>query len=57
MQVLKDKTDKQLLESLLAESAKASNELKCAQADVAKASSRLSFVVLTVNELLQRSGD
>ena len=57
MDVLENKTDQQLLESLLAEVAKASRELKCAQQDVVKAQNRLGFVIVLTNTLINRQGD
>ena len=57
MDVLDKKTDQQLLRSLLAEAAKASAELRCAQADLAKAQSRNAFVVALLNELINRKKD
>jgi hypothetical protein len=57
MDVLDSKTDDELLSSLLAEVAKASKELKCAQADVHKAQSRLSFVLVLTNEMINRQKD
>ena len=54
MKILLDKTDQELLESLLAEAAKATAEIKCAQGDLAKAQSRLSFVLAVANTLIQR---
>lgn len=57
MDVIKHKTDSQLIQSLIAEVAKATNEIKCAQNDIRKAQSRLSFVLLLVNELSDRNTD
>jgi hypothetical protein len=57
MEVLDQKTDLELLRSLLAEAAKASAELRCAQADLNKAQSRNSFVVALLNELINRKTD
>lgn len=57
MEVLHTKTDKELLESCLAEIAKAGNELKCAKGDLEKAQSRLRFLVVVANELVNRQGD
>lgn len=57
MDLLKGKTDEELLQSLLGEIAKATNELKCSLADVAKAQSRLSFVLVLTNTLIERQGD
>lgn len=54
MDILDKKTTDELLRSLLAETAKATNELRCAKADVEKAQSRLTFVVALVNELIKR---
>ena len=57
MDILDQKTDKELLLSTLAELAKTSNELKCAKADLVKISSRLSFLLAVTNELINRQGD
>jgi hypothetical protein len=51
------KTDSELLRSLLAETAKATNELKCSLGDVQKAQARLSFVLALANTLIERSTD
>ncbi len=48
------KTDTELLRSLLAETAKATNEIRCAQGDLVKAQSRLAFTVAVVNTMIQR---
>ena len=55
MQILDTKTDKELIQSLLAELAKARNELSCAKADLDKSSSRLTFLLAVVNNLINRS--
>jgi hypothetical protein len=55
MQIVDSKTDQELIESLLAEVAKATNELRCSQADLKKAQNRLAFVLMLSNELLNRS--
>ena len=57
MEILKNKTSSDLLKSLLGEAAKASNEIKCAQGDLAQAQNRLSFILVLVNELLNRKED
>lgn len=57
MDVLDSKSDKDLLLSLLAEVAKATNELKCAQSDLSKAQSRLGFVLAITNTLIDRKED
>lgn len=54
MDVVDDKTTSELLRSLLAEIAKATNEIRCADADVKKAQNRLSFALVIVNSLIQR---
>jgi hypothetical protein len=50
-------SDKQLLRSMLAETAKANNEIKCAKADLEKAQNRLSFLIMLTNKLIERQGD
>jgi len=57
MDILDNKTDQELYESLLAEAAKARNELTCAQRDLNKAQSRLSFILVLANELINRKVD
>lgn len=57
MQILENKQDQELLQSLLSEIAKATNELRCAQGDLNKAQSRLSFTLALANELVNRQGD
>ena len=54
MDVIDSKTTNQLLLSLLAETAKATNELRCAQADVTKAQSRLQFAIVLLNKMIER---
>ena len=57
MDVLGNKTNKELLKSLLAEIAKAQNELKCAKGDLDKAQSRISFLIVLANDLINRQED
>jgi hypothetical protein len=57
MDVLNTKTPDELYRSLLSEIAKAKNEITCAKGDIAKANSRLSFLLVLINELIDRSGD
>jgi len=57
MNVLDSKTDKELLESLIVEIAKATNELKCAKADIDKAQSRIRFLLVLAHTLIERQGD
>lgn len=54
MDLLDTKTDDELIRSLLAEAAKARNELRCAQTDIDKAQNRLAFVIMLTNKLIQR---
>lgn len=57
MDVLDKKSDLELLQSLLAEMAKANNEIKCAQADLNKAQNRMKFLLLLANTLIDRQKD
>jgi hypothetical protein len=57
MDVLDNKTDKELLESLIAEIAKATNELKCARGDLEKAQSRIKFLLVLAHTLIERQKD
>lgn len=57
MDVLDNKTDKELLESLVAEIAKATNEIKCAKGDLDKAHSRIKFLLVLAHTLIDRQGD
>ena len=57
MDVLDRKTDNELLRSLVAEVAKANNELNCATNDLKKARSRISFLVVLTNKLIDREED
>ena len=55
MEILQNKSDLELAQSLLAEIAKSTNELRCAAADIGKAHSRLSFLVALSNEMIKRN--
>jgi len=57
MDVIDNKSDQELLASLLAEIAKANNELKCARGDIEKAQGRIKFATMLINTLIQRQGD
>ena len=57
MDILDNKSDRELLQSLLAELAKANNEVKCAQADLNKAQNRMKFLLLLANILIERHED
>jgi hypothetical protein len=57
MDILDTKTDLELLKSLLAELAKAKNELACAKGDIDKISSRIGFLLAVTNTMINRSKD
>jgi hypothetical protein len=57
MDILDSKTDKELLKSLLAELAKAKNELVCAKGDIDKISSRIGFLLVVTNTMINRKED
>jgi hypothetical protein len=57
MDILDDKSDKALLESLVAEIAKATNEIRCARADIDKAQSRIKFTLIIAHTLINRQKD
>lgn len=57
MDVLDSKTNLALLQSMVGEIAKARNELKCAQADVDKANSRIGFLLVLTSKLIERQGE
>lgn len=52
--MLDTKTTDELLQSLLAEVAKASNELRCCKRDVEKATNRLQFAIMVINTMIDR---
>lgn len=57
MDILDKKTDRELLDSLVAEIAKATNELRCAKADIDKIQSRIRFLLVLAHTLIERQGD
>jgi hypothetical protein len=57
MDLLRHRTDQELLASCVAEIAKSTNEIRCSQADLSKAQSRLSFVLAVINEIINRNKD
>lgn len=57
MDLIDKKSDKELLQSCIAEVAKSKNEITCASRDIEKAQSRLNFCVVLINKLLDRTGD
>jgi hypothetical protein len=57
MNILENKTDAELIRSLLAEIAKTQNEIRCARGDLEKANSRVNFCIAVLNELVNRHED
>jgi hypothetical protein len=57
MNILANKTDAELIRSLLAEIAKTQNEIRCARGDLEKANSRVNFCIAVLNELVNRHED
>jgi hypothetical protein len=57
MNILENKTDAELIRSLLAEIAKSQNEIRCARGDLEKANSRVNFCIALLNDLVNRHED
>jgi hypothetical protein len=57
MDPIDKKTDQEIYLSIVAEAAKAKNELSCAQRDLTKANSRLEFLLVLANTLINRKKD
>jgi|TARA_B110000977_G_scaffold143597_1_gene182338 hypothetical protein len=57
MDILDRKTDKELLQSMIAELAKVGNELKCARNDLDKATSRQRFLLVLAHKMIERNKD
>jgi hypothetical protein len=57
MDVIDNKSDKELLQSLVVEIAKCTNELKCARNDLEKAQGRIRFLLVLAHELINRQKD
>lgn len=57
MQVLADKSNTELLQSVIAELAKARAELRCAEEDLKKAAGRIGFLIVLSHELINRQKD
>jgi hypothetical protein len=55
MDILDTKSNSELLRSIIAELAKARNELACAKGDLDKANSRITFLLAVANTVLNRS--
>jgi hypothetical protein len=54
MDILNTKSDDELLASIVAELAKAKNELACAQRDIDKATGRIGFLLMIANTMINR---
>jgi hypothetical protein len=57
MDILDKKTDDEILRTMLAEIAKANNEIRCARGDLEKAHGRLNFLLVLANKMIERQGD
>lgn len=57
MEVLQNKSTENLQQTMLAELAKSTNELRCATKDIEKAANRIGFALVILNELLERDHD
>ena len=57
MDLLDTKSDEELMKSLIGELAKAKNELACAKGDIDKISSRIGFLLVVANTMINRSKD
>lgn len=57
MDIIENKTDRELLQSLLASVAKAQNEIRSAENDLRKAMRRNQFNIMLINKLLERETD
>lgn len=57
MDVLENKTDEELGQSIVAELAKAQNEISCARRDISKASNRIAFALALQNSVMNRKKD
>ena len=57
MDILRQKTDQEILASILAEIAKSTNEIRCASGDIQKANSRMTFAIAALTELMDRKKD
>lgn len=55
MEILDNKSDDELLSTMLAEIAKCRNEISCASGDIAKAQGRLGFLLVLSNTLINRN--
>lgn len=56
-EIIDSKSNKELLDSIVAEIAKATGELRCARGDIDKANNRIRFCLLLAHTLIDRQGD
>jgi hypothetical protein len=54
MDILNNKSNEELYQSILCEIAKSRNEVACARSDLNKANSRLTFVLAVASTLIDR---
>lgn len=57
MNILDNKSQTELLKSLLASVAKAQNEIRSAEADINKAIKRNQFNIMLINKMIERETD
>jgi hypothetical protein len=57
MDILDKLSENELTQTLIAELAKATNELACAKRDIDKAQSRLRFILVVAHEMINRKED
>ena len=57
MNILNNKSQDELLKSLLASVAKAQNEIRSAEADINKAIKRNQFNIMLINKMIERETD
>jgi hypothetical protein len=55
--LIDSKNDKELLQSLIAETAKATAELRSARADIEKVQKRIQFILMLAHKLIERNED
>ena len=57
LDLIDTKTDAELIQSVMVELAKSKAELNCARTDINKITSRIGFLLVVVNKLIDRQGD
>lgn len=55
--LIDNKTDEELYQSIVAESAKATSEMRSALNDIEKSSNRIKFVLMLAHKLIDRKKD